>query len=110
MLAYAITFFCLDGGGTTPPPPSTSGALHAVGAGKCLDVPNASTMAGTQVQIRDCQGGANQLWTRTGSGQLTVTMSGTTLCLDAYNHQTTSGTKVVTWPCNGGINQKWNLS
>ena len=49
-------------------------------------------------------------WTRTGSGQLTVTMSGTTLCLDAYNHQTTSGTKVVTRLCNGGTNQKWNLS
>ncbi|MGW3118257.1 extracellular catalytic domain type 1 short-chain-length polyhydroxyalkanoate depolymerase [Streptomyces sp. NPDC001107] len=110
MLAYAITFLGLDGGGTTPPPPSTSGALHAVGAGKCLDVPNASTTAGTQLQIYDCYGGANQLWTRTGSGQLTVTMSGTTLCLDAYNHQTTSGTKVVTWPCNGGDNQKWNLN
>ncbi|MEU5634057.1 PHB depolymerase family esterase [Streptomyces rishiriensis] len=110
MLAYAITFLGLDGGGTTTPPPSTSGALHAVGASKCLDVPNASTTAGTQMQIRDCQGGAGQLWTLTGSGQLTVTISGTTLCLDAYNHQTTSGTKVVTWPCNGGANQQWNLN
>ncbi|MDQ0934773.1 extracellular catalytic domain type 1 short-chain-length polyhydroxyalkanoate depolymerase [Streptomyces turgidiscabies] len=110
MLAYAITFLGLDGGGTTTPPPSTSGALHAVGASKCLDVPNASTTAGTQLQIRDCQGGAGQLWTRTGSGQLTVTISGTTLCLDAYNHQTTAGTKAVTWPCNGGANQQWNLN
>jgi len=110
MLAYAITFLGLDGGGTTTPPPSTSGALHAVGASKCLDVPNASTTAGTQLQIRDCQGGAGQLWTRTGSGQLTVTISGTTLCLDAYNHQTTAGTKVVTWPCNGAANQQWNLN
>ncbi|WP_405771903.1 PHB depolymerase family esterase [Streptomyces sp. NBC_01538] len=110
MLAYAITFLGLDGGGTTNPPPSTSGALHAVGASKCLDVPNASTTAGTQLQIRDCQGGAGQLWTRTGSGQLTVTISGTTLCLDAYNHQTTAGTKVVTWPCNGAANQQWNLN
>ncbi|WP_333739233.1 extracellular catalytic domain type 1 short-chain-length polyhydroxyalkanoate depolymerase [Streptomyces sp. IBSBF 2806] len=110
MLAYAITFLGLDGGGTTTPPPSTSGALHAVGASKCLDVPNASPTAGTQLQIRDCQGGAGQLWTRTGSGQLTVTISGTTLCLDAYNHQTTSGTKVVTWSCNGGANQQWNLN
>ncbi|MCX5421450.1 PHB depolymerase family esterase [Streptomyces sp. NBC_00078] len=109
MLAYAITFLGLDGD-TTTPPPSTSGALHAVGASKCLDVPNASTTPGTQMQIRDCQGGAGQLWTRTGSGQLTVTISGTTLCLDAYNHQTTSGTKVVTWPCNGGANQQWNLN
>ena len=109
MLAYAITFLGLDGGGTTTPPPGT-GELHAVGAGKCLDVPNASTTAGVQLQTWDCQGGANQTWTRTASGQLTVTMSGTTLCLDAYNHQTTPGTKVVTWPCNGGANQQWALN
>ncbi|ACU73801.1 glycoside hydrolase family 11 [Catenulispora acidiphila DSM 44928] len=91
------------GGGTT-------GALHAVGAGKCLDVPNSSTTPGTQPQIYSCNGQSNQTWTRTSSGQLTVTMNGTTLCLDAYNHQTSPGTKVETWSCNGGANQQWNLN
>jgi poly(hydroxyalkanoate) depolymerase family esterase len=110
MLAYAITFLGLDGGGTGTPPPSTSGEVHAVGAGRCLDVPNASTTAGTQAQIWDCWGGPNQIWTRTGSGQLTVTLSGTTLCLDAYGNQTTAGTKVVTWPCTGGANQQWKFN
>jgi endo-1,4-beta-xylanase len=90
------------GGGTT-------GALRAVGAGKCLDVPNASTTPGAQLQIYSCWGGANQTWTQTSSGQLTVTMNGTTLCLDAYDNQTSPGTKVETWTCNGGANQQWNL-
>ncbi|MYS20376.1 alpha-L-arabinofuranosidase, partial [Streptomyces sp. SID4948] len=81
-----------SGGGTT-------GALHAVGAGKCLDVPNSSTTAGTQPQIWDCNGQANQQWTRTSSGQLTVYSGSTQQCLDAYNNQTTNGTKVDIWPC-----------
>ncbi|MEV7980442.1 arabinofuranosidase catalytic domain-containing protein [Streptomyces sp. NPDC086519] len=86
---------------------TSTGALHAVGAGKCLDVPNSSTTAGTQVQIWDCSGGANQTWTRTSSNQLTVYSGSSQMCLDAYNNQTSAGTKVVTWPCNGGANQQW---
>ncbi|WP_329182009.1 arabinofuranosidase catalytic domain-containing protein [Streptomyces sp. NBC_01477] len=93
------------GGGT-----GTTGALHAVGAGKCLDVPNSSTTAGTQLQIWDCNGQANQSWTRTSSGQLTVFSGGSQLCLDAYNNQTTAGTKVETWSCNGGANQQWSVN
>jgi endo-1,4-beta-xylanase len=86
----------------------TASAVRAVGAGKCLDVPNSSTTPGAQVQIYSCWGGANQTWTRTSSGQLTTTMNGTTLCLDAYANQTSPGTKVETWTCNGGANQQWN--
>ncbi|MEU9544515.1 arabinofuranosidase catalytic domain-containing protein [Streptomyces mirabilis] len=89
---------------------TSTGALHAVGAGKCLDVPNSSTTAGTQLQIWDCSGGANQTWTRTSSNQLTVYSGGSHMCLDAYNNQTSTGTKVVTWPCNGGANQQWQTN
>ncbi|UWE11276.1 RICIN domain-containing protein [Actinacidiphila bryophytorum] len=95
-----------DGGTGT----GSSGALHAVGAGKCLDVPNASATPGTQVQIYDCNGQANQSWTRTSSGQLSVVSGGAQLCLDAYNNQTTAGTKVETWSCNGGANQQWSVN
>ncbi|MGA5037005.1 arabinofuranosidase catalytic domain-containing protein [Streptomyces capoamus] len=87
-----------------------SGALHASGAGKCLDVPNGSTTAGTPVQIWGCSGAANQTWTRTAGGQLTVYSGGSQLCLDASDHGTSPGTKVQTWPCNGGANQQWNLN
>ena len=93
------------GGGTT-----SSGELHAVGAGKCLDVPNASTTAGTQLQIYSCWGGSNQLWTHTSANQLTVYSGSSQMCLDAYNNQTTAGTKVDISPCTGGANQQWNLN
>jgi hypothetical protein len=91
------------GGGST-------GALHAVGAGKCLDVPNSSTTPGTQVQIWDCSGQANQTWTRNSSNELTVFSGGSQLCLDASGKGTSNGTKVVTWTCNGGSNQQWQLN
>ncbi|MEV5279442.1 ricin-type beta-trefoil lectin domain protein [Streptomyces sp. NPDC052811] len=89
---------------------SVTGALHAVGADKCLDVPNSTTTAGTQMQIWSCNGGANQTWTRSTSNQLAVYSGSGQMCLDAYNNQTTPGTKVEIWPCNGQINQQWNLN
>ncbi|NUS15385.1 MAG: right-handed parallel beta-helix repeat-containing protein [Streptomyces sp.] len=88
----------------------TSGELHAVGAGKCLDVPNTTTTTGTQLQIWDCNGGSNQIFTRTPSGQLTVYGGGSQLCLDASGQGTANGTKVVTWTCNGQSNQQWNVN
>ncbi|MCX3058580.1 arabinofuranosidase catalytic domain-containing protein [Streptomyces beihaiensis] len=92
--------------------PSTTGtgALHAVGAGKCLDVPGSSTTAGTQLQIWGCSGAVNQTWTHTASGQLTVYSGSSQMCLDAYDNQTSAGTKVETWPCNGQTNQQWRLN
>ncbi len=85
-------------------------AIHAVGAGKCMDVNNSSTTPGTQLQIWDCNGQANQTFTRTTSGQITVYSGSSQLCLDAYGQGTTNGTKVATWTCNGQANQQWNLN
>jgi poly(hydroxyalkanoate) depolymerase family esterase len=105
MAAYAVHFFGLDstGGGG-----SSSGAVHAVGAGRCLDVPNSSTTAGTQLQIWDCDGAGNQSFTHTSSNQLTVYNGGD--CLDANGQGTSPGTKVIIWPCNGQPNQQWNVN
>ena len=88
----------------------TSGEVHAVGAGKCLDVPNLSTTAGTQLDIWSCNGGSNQIWTDTSSGQLTVYSGSSQMCMDAYGNQTTPGTKVEIWTCDGGSNQQWNIN
>jgi len=95
---------------STPTPPGNTGALHAVGAGKCLDDPNSTTTLATQQQIYDCNGQPNQTWTRTSSGQLTLTVGGTTLCLDANAHGTTNGTKAIIYTCNGQANQQWTLN
>jgi len=102
--AAGYSFGGSSGGG------GTSGALHAVGAGKCLDDPNSTTTGGTQQQIYDCNGQANQHWTHTSTGALTLTVGGTTECLDANNNGTANGTKAIIWTCNGGTNQQWNLN
>jgi alpha-galactosidase len=103
--AHGTVMFRVAGGSTV-----TSGEIHAVGAGKCLDVPNLTTTAGTQLEIWTCNGGSNQIWTYTASGELTVYSGSSLRCLDAYNNQTTPGTKVVIWSCNGGANQQWRLN
>jgi endo-1,4-beta-xylanase len=88
----------------------TGGALHAVGAGKCLDDPNSTTTGGAQQQIWDCSGQADQTWTHTSTGALSITLNGTTECLDANGNGTSPGTKAIIWPCNGQSNQQWNLN
>jgi len=90
------------------PVPTPGGAVHAVGAGKCLDVPNSTTTGGTQLRIWDCTGQANQVFTHTASNQLSVYNGAD--CLDANGRGTSSGTKVVIWSCNGQPNQQWTLN
>jgi non-reducing end alpha-L-arabinofuranosidase len=89
-----------------------SGGLQNVmivgsGSGRCLDVPNASTTNGTQLQLWDCWGGSNQRWTYTSTKQLMVYGS---KCLDASGQGTADGTAVIIWDCNGQANQQWNLN
>jgi endo-1,4-beta-xylanase len=99
-----------SGGGGGGGGGGSGGEIHAVGAGKCLDVPGLSTTAGTQLDIWTCNGGANQIWTHTSANQLTVYSGSSQMCLDAYDNQTTPGTKVEIWACNGGANQQWNVN
>ncbi len=108
--AYNAAVSALGGSSSGGGGGGSTGELHAVGAGKCLDDPNSTTTLGTQQQIYTCSGGANQIWTHTSSNQLTVTVGGTTLCLDANAQGTTNGTKVITWSCNGQSNQQWNIN
>ena len=76
-------------------------------SGRCVDVPNATTTNGTQVQLWDCHGGTNQRWTYTAGKQLTVYGN---KCLDASGAGTTNGTAVIIWDCHGGLNQQWNVN
>ena len=108
--AHGTTMFRVAGGTSGGGGGATAGPLHAVGAGKCLDVPNSTSAAGAQLQIWDCNGQPNQAWTHTSSNQLTVTAGGAQMCLDANGNGTSNGTKVVTWTCNGQANQQWQLN
>jgi alpha-galactosidase len=85
-----------------------AGEVHAVGAGKCMDVTGASHTQGTLVDTWTCSGNANQVWAHTSGRQFTV--YGGADCLDAINNGTTPGTKVQIWPCNSGTNQQWNVN
>jgi hypothetical protein len=89
---------------------SSTGAVHNTASSRCLDVNNNTTTAGTQLQIWDCNGGANQTWTRTGAGELTVYDGGNLRCADANGQGTTPGTKVIIWNCNGQTNQQWTVN
>ncbi|MGA4983313.1 endo-1,4-beta-xylanase [Streptomyces sp. GESEQ-13] len=93
------------GGGDPDPEPGDGTAIKGVGSGRCLDVPNASTSDGTQVQLYDCNGRTNQSWELTSSGELRVYGN---KCLDAAG--TGNGAKVQIYSCWGGDNQKWRLN
>jgi lysophospholipase L1-like esterase len=76
-------------------------------SGRCVDVPGSSTTNGTQLQLWDCHGQANQSYAYNASKQLVVLGS---KCLDASGRGTTNGTQVVTWDCHGDTNQQWNVN
>jgi hypothetical protein len=94
----------------TPTSRPSSTRLKALGAGKCLELPGSTAAPGTRLQISDCTGQAGQAWTRTASGELTVTLGGTLRCADAYGQGVKPGTPVVSWPCNGQDNQRWKIN
>ncbi len=69
----------------------------------CLDKPGGQNGNGTQLEIWQCNGGANQKWGMFGV-QFVNQESGT--CLDApllnFNNPV-----MDVWSCNGGMNQDW---
>jgi hypothetical protein len=89
------------------PPPASSGRLVGAGSGRCLDVPNQSTINGVQLDIWDCNGGANQQFTQLTNGALQVYG---TKCLDVPGHAAAAGTPVEIYDCNGGANQQWRVN
>ncbi|MEU4981829.1 endo-1,4-beta-xylanase [Streptomyces sp. NPDC021969] len=101
--AYTAVLDTLNGGDSSEPP-ADGGQIKGVGSGRCLDVPDASTTDGTQLQLWDCHSGTNQQWTYTDAGELRVYGD---KCLDAAG--TGNGTKVQIYGCWGGDNQKWRL-
>jgi hypothetical protein len=83
------------------------GAVRSgVGANLCLDVSNAGTAPGTNVQIWGCNGTNAQKWTLNSAGELRSGV-GTNLCLDVDDANTTPGTNVQIFGCNGTNAQKW---
>ncbi|MFK0110317.1 ricin-type beta-trefoil lectin domain protein [Streptomyces sp. NPDC091217] len=93
---------------TADPPGNHAGILKGRQSGLCADVPGASRTNGTQTALWDCTGGANQSWTLTPSGQLTV--YGGAKCLDVKGGATTDGTAVQLYDCNNSAAQVWTVN
>ncbi|MFC1432261.1 arabinofuranosidase catalytic domain-containing protein [Streptacidiphilus sp. N1-3] len=90
------------GGGT-----GTTTPLRSANGGRCVDVPNASQTNGTQLQLWDCNGNANQQWTQTSAKELRIYGG---KCLDDEAKGTANGTRAIIWDCNGQTNQQWNVN
>jgi endoglucanase len=103
----AVNNFSYSIGSGASPPPSGGQEIVGSASGRCIDVPNASTSNGIQVQLWDCNGASNQRFTYTSSKQLMVYGN---KCLDANGRGTSNGTAVIIWDCNGQANQQWNLN
>ncbi|NJP44323.1 galactosylceramidase [Streptomyces sp. PRB2-1] len=92
---------------TANPPGNHGGILKDRNSGLCADVPASSQTDGTQLALWDCNGGANQSFTATPAGQLTV--YGGAKCLDVDGSGTADGTKVQIWTCNNTAAQQWTV-
>lgn len=99
---HGTAVFRVSGGGLAPAPATFP--LRGESAGRCLDSPKGATANGTQPAIWDCNGGAQQLFTRNGNALQLLGM-----CLETTPNAV-AGTKVQLWYCNGGANQQWNLN
>lgn len=73
------------------------------------DDPAWSSSLGTNIQLYQLNGGANQKWTFTGigNGYYTITNESNNLVLDDPGFSTTPGTKLIQWSLNNGNNQHW---
>ncbi|MFC7546056.1 ThuA domain-containing protein [Plantactinospora sp. GCM10030261] len=89
--------------GGTPPPGPRTGPIVGL-AGKCLDVRNAGTADGTQIQLYTCNGTAAQTWTVTPNS----TVKALGKCLDVSGGGSANGTKIQLWTCNGTGAQNWS--
>ncbi|MEU4449288.1 ricin-type beta-trefoil lectin domain protein [Actinosynnema sp. NPDC050801] len=87
--------------------PGTTFSLAGSASGKCVDVPGASQVNGTQVALWDCHGGANQSFAGTSSGELRVYGS---KCLEPHGNGTAAGTAVSIGDCNGVTNERWSVN
>ena len=91
-------------------PTGTHAAADIVGtdSGKCLDVPGANFANGQTVDIATCNGSAEQSWTYTSTGELTIDDG--KYCLEVYNSATANNSEVDIWTCNNTNTQEWTWS
>jgi alpha-galactosidase len=85
-----------------------TGAIVDRQSRRCLDIRGVSYLPGTQAEIWTCNGGPNQQFTPTSSGELRA--MGATECLDVKGASRAPGAKVELRPCDGRANQQWTIN
>ncbi|MEU7823747.1 PQQ-dependent sugar dehydrogenase [Catellatospora sp. NPDC049133] len=111
-LAVLATAICvaasIEVAAAAPAAADTVGPITGVASGKCVDIPSATTVNGTQVQIYTCNASAAQTWTVGTDG--TIRALGNK-CLDVAGGVNANGTKVQIWDCSAtNPNQQWTYS
>ncbi|WP_367128491.1 pectate lyase [Saccharothrix sp. HUAS TT1] len=82
-----------------------------VGSGQCLDVPNASSSSGVQLQQASCGSGSSQRWTLTAvSGGFRIASAATGLCVGVRDSSTSAGKVIEQQSCSGSAGQTWSLT
>jgi predicted alpha-1,2-mannosidase len=77
-------------------------------SGRCLDDPGSATN-GVQLQIYDCNTGANQQWTLPGPATGAIKSGIAGKCINVANGGTADGTPVQIYDCNGSPAQQWTV-
>jgi hypothetical protein len=101
-----------NGGSTSGPIANGSYRIVARHSNKVLDVPNASTSDGIQLQQWAYFGNQNQKWqvTLESDGYYTIRSVGTNKVVDATNSSSANGTKVQQWTSTGSNAQRWKIT
>ncbi|WP_431930980.1 RICIN domain-containing protein [Micromonospora sp. RP3T] len=94
----------------TPVAPDTYLLVNAA-SGKCLDVNEASTDDGADVQQWSCNGQANQQWKLqpTGGGPVLLVAVHSGKCAQVDDAGTEAGRELEQAPCGGAAEQQWAL-
>lgn len=92
-------------------PPAPTGAPlvsvhHSTGDAVCLDVPGASTATGTALGLWWCNGGGNQSFDATATGELRIYGD---MCVEPSTGTPSAGAGVVIVDCDGTTEQRWTL-
>ena len=88
-------------------PPAPPGApIRSVAHDVCIDVPGASTTAGTQLGLWNCNGGENQSFDWTDARELSIYGS---KCV-AGTSGITAGSALQILDCSGAEDQRWSVN
>jgi flagellar hook assembly protein FlgD len=92
-----------------------SGEIYRIinkNSGKALEVADASSAKGTNIQQGTYVGGTHQQWlvTNIKSNYHTLTAQHSGQLVDVTGKRTADGTNIIQWPANGGFNQQWAIT